>query len=45
MISDDCGVVWIHKIGVADRCATDENSVNILKINVVGGFGDNNDNV
>jgi len=45
VISDDCGVVWIHKIGVADRCATDENSVNILKINVVGGFGDNNDNV
>lgn len=34
VISDDEGVVWIYKIGVADRCAADKNSQNIFKINV-----------
>ncbi|MBR4072440.1 MAG: tRNA lysidine(34) synthetase TilS [Clostridia bacterium] len=45
VLCDDMGVVWIYKIGVAERCATDENSVNIIKIDVTEGFGDNNDNV
>lgn len=39
VISDDNGVVWIHKIGVAERAATDENSKNILKIEVSEDLG------
>ncbi len=34
VISDDEGIVWVHKIGVADRCAADESSQKIYKINV-----------
>lgn len=34
VICDDCGVVWVHKIGVAERCAADENSTNIYKVTV-----------
>ena len=34
VLCDDCGVVWIYKIGVAERCAADENSNRIYKINV-----------
>ena len=38
VISDDLGVVWIHKIGVADRCAADKDSLKIYKINVERSF-------
>ena len=42
VIADDLGVVWIYKIGVADRCAVDESSQNIYKISVEKCFkGDN----
>ncbi len=34
VLCDDCGVVWIHKIGVAERCAADEKSTDIYKITV-----------
>lgn len=34
VISDDLGLVWVYKIGVADRCAADANSVRVCKINV-----------
>lgn len=34
VLADDLGVVWVHKIGVAERCAADQNSANIYKINV-----------
>ena len=39
VISDDNGVVWIYKVGVAERAATDENSKNILKIEVSEDLG------
>lgn len=32
VIADEKGVVWIYKIGVAERCAVDENTKNIFKI-------------
>ncbi len=42
VLADDEGIVWIHKIGVADRCAADESSQKIYKINVEKSFlGDN----
>jgi hypothetical protein len=31
---DEKGIVWVHKIGVAERCAADENSSSIYKIDV-----------
>ncbi len=34
VLCDDLGVVWIHKIGVADRCAADENSKQIYEISI-----------
>ena len=34
ILCDDLGVVWIYKIGVAERCAADQSSKNILKLNV-----------
>ncbi len=34
VISDDCGVVWIYGIGVADRAAADEKTKRIYKIQV-----------
>lgn len=34
VLCDDLGVVWIHKIGVAERCAADQNSNVIYKISV-----------
>ena len=34
VLYDDNGVVWVHKIGVAERCAADENSKIIYQINV-----------
>ena len=34
VLCDDLGVVWIHKIGVADRCAADSSSDMIYKISV-----------
>ena len=34
VLSDDIGVVWVHKIGVSERCASDENSKQVYKINV-----------
>ena len=34
VICDDAGVVWVYKIGVAERCAADEYSANIYKISV-----------
>lgn len=37
VIADDDGVIWIYKIGVADRVAADIGSKNILKINVFEG--------
>jgi len=39
VLSDDNGVVFIYKIGVAERVAADNNSKNILKINVFEGEG------
>jgi len=41
VLSDDNGIVWVYKIGVAERCAADEKSNKILKINVTERFGDN----
>lgn len=38
VLSDDDGIVWIHQIGVADRCAADQNSKKIFKINVNNSF-------
>lgn len=35
VVSDDEGIVWIYKIGVAERVAADEQSENIIKINVI----------
>lgn len=37
VVVDDKGVVFIYKIGVAERAAADENSKNILKIKVFEG--------
>lgn len=34
VLADDLGIVWIYKIGVAERVAADENSNNIYKITV-----------
>lgn len=34
VICDDDGVVWVHKIGVADRAAADEQTKKIFKIDV-----------
>ncbi len=34
LLADDNGVVWIHKIGVAERAAADETSEYVYKINV-----------
>ncbi len=34
VLRDDQGVVWVHKIGVAERCAADENTDIIYKIYV-----------
>ncbi len=34
VLADDFGIVWIHKIGVAERCAADHDSKTIYKINV-----------
>ena len=34
LLADDKGVVWIYKIGVADRVAADENSKNIFEVKV-----------
>ena len=37
VLADDNGVIFIHKIGVAERVAADDNSKNILKVNVFEG--------
>ena len=34
VIADDKGVVWVYGIGVAGRCAVNENTKMIYKINV-----------
>ncbi len=34
VLCDDQGIVWVHKIGVAERSAADVNSTNIYKIDV-----------
>ncbi len=34
ILCDDLGVVWIYKIGVAERCAASDSSVQIYKIDV-----------
>ncbi len=34
VLSDDSGVVWVHKIGVSERCAADISSKRIYKIYV-----------
>lgn len=34
VLCDDEGVVWVYKIGVAERCAANENTNSIYKINV-----------
>lgn len=34
VICDDCGIIWVYKIGVADRCAADETSKKLYVINV-----------
>lgn len=38
VICDDAGVVWIYQIGVAERCAADENSRKLFKIKVDKSF-------
>ncbi len=38
ILADDKGVVWIYKIGVADRCAATENSIKIFKIDIKENF-------
>lgn len=38
VLADDQGIVWIHKIGVADRCAADCDSLKIYKISVEKSF-------
>ncbi len=38
VLADDDGVVWIYKIGVAHRCAADQTSQKIYKINVEKSF-------
>lgn len=38
VICDDEGVVWIYQIGVAERCAADENSSKLFKIKVDKSF-------
>lgn len=38
VLADDQGIVWIHKIGVADRCAADCDSLRIYKISVEKSF-------
>lgn len=35
IITDDKGVVWIHKIGVASRCAVCDSTENIFKIEIL----------
>ena len=37
VVADDNGVVFIYKIGVAERASADDNSKNILKVNVFEG--------
>lgn len=34
VIADEKGVVWVHNIGVASRCAVSQNTKNVLKIEV-----------
>ena len=34
VISDNAGVVWVNGIGVADRCAAEESSARVLRIEV-----------
>ncbi len=34
ILCDDNGVVWVHKIGVAERCTADDSSARIYKITV-----------
>lgn len=34
VISDDCGVVWVYGVGVAQRCAVNNSSKHIIKIEV-----------
>ena len=34
VLCDDEGIVWVYKIGVAERCAADKNTNSIYKINV-----------
>ncbi len=38
ILADDNGIVWIYKIGVAERCAADQNSKKIFKISVNKSF-------
>lgn len=40
VMADDKGIVWIYKIGVAERCAVDVNSVSLLKVSVFEDLGD-----
>ena len=35
VLVDDKGIVWVHKIGVAERAAADQKSKNIYKINII----------
>ncbi len=42
VIADEKGVVWIHNIGVASRCAVSDNTDRIYKIEVLSG-GSNNE--
>ncbi len=37
VIADEKGVVWVHNIGVASRCAVSKNTKNVLKIEVNDG--------
>lgn len=32
VLCDEQGVVWVHKIGVAERCAANENSTQVYKV-------------
>lgn len=37
VIADDNGVLWVHNIGVASRCAVSDNTERVLKIEILSG--------
>ena len=41
VIADQNGVVWVHKIGVSNRCAVNDTTKRIIKIEVLSGGSKN----